>query len=53
VAGAIYDLTGSYTGAFWLAIVASLISMAAIWLASPGRVRAVAGRVRRDAAAAR
>jgi len=53
VAGAIYDRTGSYTGAFWMAIVASLISVAAIWLASPGRVRAVAGRVRRDAAAAR
>lgn len=53
VAGAIYDRTGSYTGAFWMAIVASLVSMAAIWLASPGRVRAVAGRVRRDVVAAR
>jgi MFS family permease len=53
VAGAIYDRTGSYTTAFWIAIVATLVSMAAIWLASPGRVRAVAGRVRRDAAAAR
>ena len=53
VAGAIYDRTGSYTSAFWIAIVAALVSMAAIWLASPGRVRAVAGRVRRDAAAAR
>jgi MFS family permease len=53
VAGAVYDRTGSYTGAFWMAIGASVVSMAAIWLASPGRVRAVAGRVRRDAAAAR
>jgi MFS family permease len=53
VAGAVYDRTGSYTGAFWIAIVASAVSIVAIWLASPGRVRAVAGRVRRDAVAAR
>ena len=53
VAGAIYDWTGSYTAAFWIAIGATLVSMAAIWLAAPGRVRAVAGRVRRDVAAVR
>jgi nitrate/nitrite transporter NarK len=53
VAGAVYDWTGSYTGAFWIAIVASVVSIMSIWLASPGRVRAVAGRVRRDVAAPR
>jgi len=53
VAGVVYDWTGSYTGAFWIAIAASCVSITAIWLAAPRRVRAVAGRVRRDAAAAR
>jgi nitrate/nitrite transporter NarK len=53
VAGAIYDWTGSYTAAFWIAIGATLVSMTAIWLAAPRRVRAVAGRVRRDVAAGR
>jgi len=46
VAGAIHDATGSYAPAFWLAIGASLLSIVAIWKASPGRVRAVAGRIR-------
>ncbi len=45
VAGAINDRTGSYDAAFWLCIVASFISLAAIWLAAPRRVRAVAGRI--------
>jgi MFS family permease len=53
IAGVIYDHTGSYVAAFWLAIGASVVSIAAIWLAAPRRVRAVAGRIRRDAAAAR
>jgi MFS family permease len=53
VAGAVYDRMGSYTVAFWIAIAACLVSMAAIWLAAPRRVRRVAGRVRRGAAAAR
>ena len=53
LAGAIYDRTGSYTAAFWVAIAACLVSVAAIWLASPRRVRLVAGRVTRGAAAAR
>ena len=53
LAGAVYDWTGSYTGAFWVAIAASLVSMLAIWAASPRRVRAVAGRIRRDVAVAR
>ena len=46
VAGAIHDLTGSYNLAFWLCIVASVVSIAAIWLAAPRKVRAVAGRIK-------
>ena len=53
VAGAIYDRTGTYATAWLLAIVACAISMAAIWLAAPRKVRAVAGRISRDAATAR
>ena len=45
LAGAVHDRTGSYTGAFWIAIVASFVSIAAIWLASPRHVRAVAGQI--------
>src|SRR5262249_10723320 len=45
--GALYDRTGDYVLAFWLSIGASVVSAAAIWLAAPGRVRAVAGRVPR------
>jgi len=47
VAGAVHDATGSYAGAFWLAIVASLLSIVAIYRAAPGKVRAVAGRIGR------
>ena len=45
VAGALYDRTGNYVAAFSVAIAASVISAAAMWLASPRKVRAVAGRV--------
>jgi len=44
VAGAIYDGTGSYAPAFWLSIAFCAVSAFAIWRASPGEVRAVAGR---------
>jgi MFS family permease len=44
--GAIYDWTGSYAPAFLTAILLSLVGIAAIWLAAPRRVRAVAGRLR-------
>jgi MFS family permease len=43
--GALYDRTGSYTLAFWIAIACSVISGVAIWLAAPRKVRAVAGRL--------
>jgi MFS family permease len=45
VTGALYDATGSYTPAFWIAIGCSVVSAVAIWLAAPRKVRAVAGRV--------
>jgi MFS family permease len=47
VTGALYDATGSYTLAFWIAIGGSALSAVAIWLAAPRKVRAVAGRVHR------
>jgi len=47
VAGAVHDATGSYAGAFWVAIAASLLSIGAIYRAAPGKVRSVAGRVGR------
>ena len=47
VAGALYDRTGNYVLAFWLAIAAGVISAISIWLAAPRKVRVVAGRVRR------
>jgi MFS family permease len=50
VAGVLYDTTGSYTLAFWIAIGCSAVSAVAMWLAAPRKVRAVAGRVHRIAA---
>jgi MFS family permease len=50
VTGALYDATGSYTLAFWIAIGCSALSAVAIWLAAPRHVRVVAGRVPRSKA---
>jgi MFS family permease len=47
VAGALYDATGTYALAFWIAIGCSVVSAVAIWRAAPRAVRAVAGRVER------
>ena len=44
VTGALFDATGSYTLAFWIAVGLSALSALAIWLAAPRKVRAVAGR---------
>jgi len=46
--GALHDATGSYTVAFWIAIICSLLSAIAIWFAAPRKVRVVAGRVARS-----
>jgi MFS family permease len=43
-AGAIRDVTGSYTPAFILAAACCVVSAAAIWVASPRKVRVVPGR---------
>jgi len=47
IAGAIHDATGSYAPAFWIAIGASVLSIVAIYRASPSGVRVVAGRMAR------
>jgi cyanate permease len=43
--GLLYDLSGSYTLAFAIGIAVSTLSAFAIWRASPGKVRAVAGQM--------
>jgi MFS family permease len=47
VTGALYDLLGSYTLAFWIGAGLSGLSTLAVWRASPRKVRVVAGRVHR------
>ena len=47
VTGALHDLTGSYTFAFAIGIAVSALSALAIWMASPRKVRAVAGQLHR------
>jgi MFS family permease len=46
VAGLLHDLYGSYAPVFWICIAFNIVSAAAIWRAAPGKVRAVAGRIR-------
>ena len=46
VTGVLHDALGDYTLAFWVGAGVSVVSAVAIWLASPGKVRAVAGRIR-------
>lgn len=46
ITGALYDATGTYGIAFAIALIWSIVSALAIWLAAPRQVRAVAGRVR-------
>ena len=50
LAGFVHDLTGSYVPAFWIAAGCSAVSVAAIWLAAPRQIRAVAGRAAARAA---
>jgi MFS family permease len=47
VTGVLHDLSGNYTLAFLIGIGVSGLSALAIWLASPGKIRAVAGRLHR------
>lgn len=49
--GVLHDATGSYAQAFWIAAGLSAVSIVAVWMAAPRRVRAVAGRIGRVRAA--
>ncbi|HMO47404.1 MAG TPA: MFS transporter [Rubrivivax sp.] len=49
--GVAHDFSGSYAPAFWIAVGSSAVSIAAVWLAAPRKVRMVAGRVERLAKA--
>jgi len=44
VTGYLHDLSGSYSLAFSIGIAVSGLSAVAIWFASPGKIRAVAGQ---------
>jgi sugar phosphate permease len=50
-AGIIHDATGSYSPAFLLATACCVTSAAAIWIASPRKIRVVPGRMPRPRAA--
>jgi MFS family permease len=52
VTGALHDLSGSYTLAFVIGIGVSVLSAIAIWQASPGKIRAVAGQLHKAQGAA-
>ncbi len=43
--GLLHDLSGSYAIAFAIGIAVSGLSAVAIWMASPGKIRAVAGQL--------
>jgi MFS family permease len=47
VTGLVHDLTGSYTIAFAIGIAVCASSAFAIWMASPRKIRAVAGQLHR------
>ena len=49
--GVMHDVSGSYALAFWIACGLSVVSIAAVWLAAPRKVRRVAGQVERLARA--
>lgn len=45
VTGLLYDQVGNYVAAFWIAIACGVYGAFAIWMASPRKIRAVAGRM--------
>ena len=47
VTGLLYDYTGNYVLAFWICAGMSVVSMVAMWMAAPRKVRVVAGQVAR------
>jgi MFS family permease len=48
VTGFLHDIYGNYTLAFAIGIAVSALSATTIWLAAPGKVRAVAGQLHRS-----
>jgi MFS family permease len=48
VTGVLHDIYGNYTVAFVVGLAVSFVSASTIWLASPGKVRAVAGQLHRS-----
>jgi MFS family permease len=47
ITGLIHDFSGSYTMAFCLALILSLVSIVCAWLAAPRKVRLVAGQAKK------
>jgi MFS family permease len=47
VTGTLHDISGSYAIAFAIGIGVSGLSAVAVWMASPGKIRAVAGQLHR------
>jgi MFS family permease len=45
VTGLLYDRTGNYVAAFWIALAFSALSALAIFIAAPRKVRLVAGQI--------
>ncbi len=48
ITGVLHDIYGNYTLAFVIGIAVSALSAAAVWIAGPGKVRAVAGQLHRS-----
>jgi cyanate permease len=48
VTGILHDIYGNYTAAFAIGIGVSGLCAVTIWLAAPGKVRAVAGQLHRS-----
>jgi MFS family permease len=48
VTGGLHDIYGDYTVAFVVGLGVSFLSATTIWLAGPGKVRAVAGQLHRS-----
>ena len=48
ITGVLHDIYGNYTFAFVIGIAMSALSAAAVWIAGPGKVRAVAGQLHRS-----
>jgi MFS family permease len=53
ITGMLHDRSGNYTMAFAIGIGVSGLSAVAIWMASPGKIRAVAGQLHRTQSQAR